>query len=583
MTRSPRSSSKLAALLASATIVFAACAGNASPAPSAAPPASSAASAAPASAAASTAAFTGQAYPQTAVDCANRPTGYTGELSQIKAIDANTVEFDLCSVDTEFLQKVAFETNAIMDSDWLAKHAPDKSYVKTTNGTGPYNLKEWVSGDHLTFEANPNYHGSAKALAQTLIVKWGDTAAKRLQDLQAGAGTADVVDNVAPEDYATVQGNSSLQLLKRDPFAVVYLGFNVNDPPWDNEKVRTAIAMGLDRKRINDTFDPAGSTIADYFAPCNVPGGCVGDKFYDYNLDAAKQMLKDANFDFSKTYGLYFRPKVRPYIPNPPGFAQDIQSQFSKLGIKIELHQEDNATYVGNVASGKKYPLFLYGWIGDYAGQTDWIGYHFGVGAAPRFGKGFSDIQDAISKAASTLDETARLDLWKQANNLIKQHVPMVPLTHAASALGLTADTTGVLPSPLAMEAFWVAKPGSRNQIVFEQNAETSGLYCGDESDGDSLRNCLQVYEPLYALKIGGVDPVPDLASKCEASSDGLKWTCALLPGVKFFDGSDFDANDVVVTYAAQWDAKHPLHVGNAGTFEYFPSLWGGLLNPPAS
>ena len=50
-----------------------------------------------------------------------------------------------------------------MDSDWLAAHATDKSYVKTTNGTGPYMVKEWVSGDHITMVANPNYTGPEQA------------------------------------------------------------------------------------------------------------------------------------------------------------------------------------------------------------------------------------------------------------------------------------------------------------------------------------------------------------------------------------------------------------------------------------
>ena len=62
-----------------------------------------------------------------------------------------------------------------------------------------------------------------------------------------------------------------------------------------------------------------------------------------------------------------------------------------------------------------------------------------------------------------------------------------------------------------------------------------------------------------------------------------MTWTCTLREGVTFHDGAALDANDVVVSYAAQWDTQHPLHVGRSGAFEYFPGLWGGFLNPPAS
>ena len=130
---------------------------------------------------ASTTPFNATAYPTTAVDCANRPKDYTGEISQIKAIDALTVEFKLCSADVAFLSKLAFASNAIQDSAWLEKHAPDKSYVRTTNGTGPYVVKEWVEGDHMTLEANPNYWGTP-AKAKTLVIRWAKEAASRLQE-----------------------------------------------------------------------------------------------------------------------------------------------------------------------------------------------------------------------------------------------------------------------------------------------------------------------------------------------------------------------------------------------------------------
>jgi hypothetical protein len=50
---------------------------------------------------------------------------------------------------------------------------------------------------------------------------------------------------------------------------------------------------------------------------------------------------------------------------------------------------------------------------------------------------------------------------------------------------------------------------------------------------------------------------------------------------VTFHDGSTLDANDVVLSYAVQWDAEHELHVGRDGSFTYFGALWGGFLNAP--
>ena len=137
-------------------------------------------------------------YPETAVDCKAPPKGYTGELSQIKALDEHTVEFDLCSTDVAFLAKVAFASLGINDSDYLAKHVPDGSILSSPNGTGPYMLQEWVKGDHITYVANPNYWGDP-AKVPTAILRWSTEAAQRLTELQAG--TIDGMDNPAPEDF----------------------------------------------------------------------------------------------------------------------------------------------------------------------------------------------------------------------------------------------------------------------------------------------------------------------------------------------------------------------------------------------
>jgi ABC-type transport system substrate-binding protein len=77
---------------------------------------------------------------------------------------------------------------------------------------------------------------------------------------------------------------------------------------------------------------------------------------------------------------------------------------------------------------------------------------------------------------------------------------------------------------------------------------------------------------------------VPSLATSCDPNADLTVWTCKLRENVKFSDGSDLDANDVVMSYYVQWDASSPLHKGRTGDFTYFSSLWGGFMNaaPPA-
>jgi ABC-type transport system substrate-binding protein len=156
-------------------------------------------------------------------------------------------------------------------------------------------------------------------------------------------------------------------------------------------------------------------------------------------------------------------------------------------------------------------------------------------------------------------------------------------MIHGASGAAYKADVEGAYASVFGGEVFATMKAGDRDTLVFMQNAEPLSLYCADETDGESLRACEMSNESLYAYEVGGAAAIPALATECTASADATTWTCKLRDAVKFHDGADLDANDVVLSYAVQWDTQHPLHKGRTAAFEYFPGLWGGFLNPPAS
>jgi len=143
------------------------------------------------------------------------------------------------------------------------------------------------------------------------------------------------------------------------------------------------------------------------------------------------------------------------------------------------------------------------------------------------------------------------------------------------------ADVKGAHTSPLGNEIFAAMDPGGRDTFVWMQNAEPGSLYCGDETDGESLRACNMVTEGLYAYEQGGTKSIPALATACDPNADLTVWTCKLREGVKFHDGSDFDANDVVMTYQGNRNpfVDHP---------EFITAIWDSNavvtgVEPPAT
>jgi peptide/nickel transport system substrate-binding protein len=501
---------------------------------------------------------------------------YGGEFKSIESVDAKTVKFTLCNPDPAFASKVAFSVFAIADSAVLDYYKGDS--VKMSDapvGTGPYIMKEWKRGDSVTYEANPNYWGE-KAKVKKLIFKWSEQSAQRKLELESG--TVDGIDNPAPEDFKSIEGNSNLKLYARDPLNIFYIGFNNTIKPFDNEKVRQAIAYAIDRQRIVDSYMPEGSKVADVFVPPAIkPGYSDGQKWYDYDPAKAKQLLADAGYKDGLEITLSFRNVVRAYLATPDKVAQEIQGQLKEVGIKVNLKQMESAAFIDATAAGQE-GFYLLGWNADYPDATNFYDYHFATPQNKQFGKLYDDVVKDIKAAAQLADAAERQKHYDKVNELLKTYVPMIPVSHAASATAFKANVTGAHASPLGNENFAVMGNGT-DQMVWLQNGEPAALWCTDETDGETLRACEQIYESLLAFKVGGTEVIPSLANKYESTPDATQWTFTLNDGIKFQNGFALDATDVVDSYVALWDAKSPNHKGRTTTFEYFGSFFGSFLN----
>lgn len=266
-------------------------------------------------------------------------------------------------------------------------------------------------------------------------------------------------------------------------------------------------------------------------------------------------------------------------MPEPALVAQDIQAQLQEnLGITVNIQVMESGEFIGESSAGNL-ELYLLGWGADYPHVTNFLDYHFSSGN-PQFGDPHPEIYEVLEEASSVADLEEAAVLYEEANNAIRELVPMVVIAHGATADAAQATVGNAYVPPFGATDFALLDPGG-DTLVFMQNAEPISLYCGDETDGESLRACSQVVETLYRYETDSGDVVPTLAESCEPNEDLTVWTCALREGVTFHDGSTFEANDVVMSWAVGLDAANPYHIGNTGTFEYFSYLWDGLMNAP--
>ena len=506
----------------------------------------------------------------TAPDC-----DYGGLIKEIAALDEMTVQISMCVPDPAFPSKAAFSAFSIQPKEWIEAAMESGEILENPVGTGPYILDTWNRGESVVFKRYDDYWGEP-AKTDTLVFRWTTEGAQRKLELESG--TVDGIDNPSPDDFDDLQTNEALAFYPRTAMNIFYIAFTNTFEPFDDADVRKAVAMGIDRQRIVDNFYPKGSEVASHFTPCFLDNGCTGDAWYDFDLTAAKDMLAEAGYPDGFETTIYYRDVFRSYLPEPSVVATDIQAQLADLGIKAEIVVMESGAFIEESTAGNLDGIYLLGWNADYPHITNFLDFHFAA-TNPQFGDPYPEVYEPLQQAAQIADPAVAEPLYVEANNALKEYVPMIPVAHGGSATVFQADVEDAHASPLGNEYFASMDPGGRDTFIWMQNAEPISVYCNDETDGESLRACEQTLESLLAFEVGETAVKPGLATSCDPNDDLTIWTCHLREGVKFHDGSMLDANDVVMSWVVAWDAAHPLHIGNTGAWEYFTYLWGNLLN----
>ena len=321
-------------------------------------------------------------------------------------------------------------------------------------GTGPFQFDSWVRGDRLVLTRYDDYWGEPAKLDQLIIRPIADNAA-RLQALQTGEIQG--YDLVEPQDIETIEGDDNLQILNRPAFNVAYVGMNQSKPPLDDIEVRKAIAHGLNRQEVVDSFYAGRGVVATQFMPPEVIGYADDVTEYEFDPQMAKQILQDAGYELPVEINFAYPSDVsRPYMPDPKRNFEAFAASLNESGFKVNPQTAPwSPDYLGNVDEGN-YQLYLLGWTGDYGDADNFIGTFF---QTPQAAWGTTDhpdqnVIDLLNQGEENTDEAAREGIYQDANRAIMDWLPGVPYAHSEPALAFAANVQGYIPSPTTNESF---------------------------------------------------------------------------------------------------------------------------------
>lgn len=344
----------------------------------------------------------------------------------VKAVDNTTLQVTLAQPRPTFLQLMALWPVYPVREDIVAKFG-DK-WIEPPNyiGNGPFLLTEWVHQDHLTFKPNPKYWGTKPKLSEIQLRIITDVNA----ELAAYKNNELDMSRVPPGTEKATMADPVLskEILRYNELTTFAFQFNVTTPPFDNKKLRQALATAVDRVAFVDKVRAGVGTPAYSWIPPGMPGHDPNlGKEYEFNVAKAKQLLAEAGYaDVSKL------PELKFQYSDTAGnrlIAQFLQGQLKdNLGINLTLEPMESKAFT-QLVNQEKHTWAWFGWGADYPDPDNWMPELFGTDAGNNH-TAYSNPQfDALAKQAKQeLDNAKRLQMWADAQKMVMADAPIVTM-----------------------------------------------------------------------------------------------------------------------------------------------------------
>jgi peptide/nickel transport system substrate-binding protein len=371
--------------------------------------------------------------------------GSTNLVSSYKAVDKNTFQLVLSSPSASVLYNLAINSFAIASPTAIKKYGKDYATpAGSAVGTGPFMFKEWIPNDHITLVKNPKWWGVGPKLDSIIFRSIPDNSA-RFAELQAG--TVDQAD-LAQTDMAAAQADPNISDYVTPSAGVGYIAFQQCIQPFDNLKVRQAVAMAINRKALVDTFYSKSDTLATGFQPPAILGSNPNLPAIEYNPDKAKALLAEAGFPNGFTTDFWYIPVIRGYFPDSKAIAEAIAVDLAKIGVTVNLKTEDWGVYLQDRLDGK-FPMWMLGWGSDNGDPDNFIGYHFAHAVGqPKKEDCYANDQLAqlLIDGNKEPDVAKREKIYQQAEQIVHDDMPRIPVAWTAGHAFFRKDVKGYEP-----------------------------------------------------------------------------------------------------------------------------------------
>ena len=357
-----------------------------------------------------------------------------GELTDfeqvgVKALEDRVLQITLNEAAPYFLSLLNHYTWFPVHLPTVEKHGkPDdrgNPWTRPENfiSNGPFRLKEWRLSDVMIVEKNPDYWD-----AETVKLKeihFYPIESAETQDLAFRAGRLHTTYETLPEKISEYR-DADPSVLRIDPYAGSYFyRINTQKEPFNDIRVRKALSLAIDRDTIVKNVSRGEQISGYYYTPPGTAGYTARAKL-EFNVDEAKKLLAEAGYPdgegFPKAELLFNTSDLHRPI------AAAVQEMWRKhLNIDVELANQEWKVYLDSQRNGN-YQICRAGWIADYVDPNSFLGVWTSWSQQNQTGWASTAYDNLIKKAESSKDNDERIEFFQQAEEILLDEVPILPI-----------------------------------------------------------------------------------------------------------------------------------------------------------
>jgi peptide/nickel transport system substrate-binding protein len=366
------------------------------------------------------------------------PSGgqYKDRIQEIQTPNPQTVVFKLKTPFGPFPVMLANDLYIVPKHVYQGTDILRNPARLTPVGTGPFKFAEWKKGDYVRVVRNPDYFMEGKPYLDEIVFKVASDAGSRMLAFEKGEidylsfymFPASEVERVRkiPGFRTTTKGHEIFG-------DILDLFFNLDKAPYNNLKVRQAIAHAIDKNYMLDKADYGLGKIATGPIPSSLPWAYTTEVTrYTHDVARANRLLDEAGYP-KNDKGIRFKTSLMwdRTVPLFTKTAEILREQLKAVGIDLDIRPSDRPTMLDLVFTKRDFDLWVHGLStgGDPAIGIQRLYLSGNIRPAPfTNASGYRNptVDDLFAKAAANPDQKARAQLYHQAQKILTQDLPII-------------------------------------------------------------------------------------------------------------------------------------------------------------